>query len=369
MIGIKQKVVNRTAYRSRLAVVGVSILVVWALAMVNIGSVLPIAKAYHSYEWDWICWQTDESGTKEWNCGTGHCDQHVPEGQPNGCRDPRPCDLDTNIDSCWPGPYRYYGPPEEGLPGGVPCTASTPCGEWPPAPTYECTSKPSTQEEKAACEEHCNDISTISVLCNLGGKAGNVACNIGSIIINGVCKKTCAQTMECEEVRTPGGGVLRTPDDGTSGGVLRTPPDGGTEGGVLRTPDGGTDAGVVIFGDQDADPVIGNPIGGTNDGDDGVVIFGDQDADPVIGNPDGGTDGGVLRSPVMGNPDSAAAPDSVALPSPSDSGEDDSEDDSDTDDQQDSDSDEELREEIEEDFDECPEGTTLVGGVDCVPTD
>ena len=31
--------------------------------------------------------------------------------------------------------------------------------------------------------------------------------------------------------------------------------------------------------------------------------------------------------------------------------------------------DEELREEIEQDFDECPEGTTLVNGVDCIPVD
>lgn len=265
------------------------------------GILLPnTASAFHSYAYDWICWEADTD--REWICGSEYCDNHAPPDTQR-CGAGNPCEQDREIDSCWPGPYRYYGPPEEGLPGGVPCTDSTPCGAQPPTPTHECTSRPSTPEEKAACEERCNNISTLGVFCNLGEPKANVICNFGSILINGICKKTCGNTMACEEVRTPDGGVLRTPDDGTSGGVLRTPPDGG----VLRTPpDGGSgsDAGEVIFRDEDgdSDPVISNPIGGTNDGDDGVVVFGeDGDSDPVIGNPDGGTDSGeVLESSQQG---------------------------------------------------------------------
>lgn len=61
--------------------------------------------------WDWVCW--DAETDTERGCGTGHCDEHVEEGQPNGCNDPRPCDLDKTFDSCWTINERTYGPPEQ----------------------------------------------------------------------------------------------------------------------------------------------------------------------------------------------------------------------------------------------------------------
>ena len=63
--------------------------------------------------WDWMCWQADEGVTREWICGTGYCDNHAQEGQPDGCYDPRPCDIDPNIDSCWAINIREYGPSEQ----------------------------------------------------------------------------------------------------------------------------------------------------------------------------------------------------------------------------------------------------------------
>ncbi|MFY9966343.1 MAG: hypothetical protein WAK50_11460 [Nitrososphaeraceae archaeon] len=298
------------------------------------GILLPnTASAFHSYAYDWICWEADTD--REWICGSEYCDNHAPPDTQQ-CGAGNPCEQDREIDSCWPGPYRYYGPPEEGLPGGVPCTDSTPCGTQPTPETYECVDIPSTPEEKAACEKACARVAYSGLICGLlapGNPPAAAICGGAVILAKEMCESGCKYSgATCGPVTSPDdGGVLRSPDDGTSGGVLRTPPDGG----VLRTPpDGGSgsDAGEVIFRDEDgdSDPVISNPVGGTNDGDDGVVVFGeDGDSDPVIGNPDGGTDGGeVLESSQQG-----------------------------------------LSEEIEEDFDECPEGTTLVGRVDCISVD
>lgn len=69
--------------------------------------------ADHSRMWDYVCWQLDGEVEREWMCGTGYCDEHAEEGQPDGCYDPRPCDIHPEIDSCWGVNFREYGPPKQ----------------------------------------------------------------------------------------------------------------------------------------------------------------------------------------------------------------------------------------------------------------
>ncbi len=73
--------------------------------------------AYYSVMRDWKCWMDDENDEeKEWFCWSGYCDSHVKEGQPNGCNDLPPCNLDPDIDSCSAGtPLARMKTSQEGL--------------------------------------------------------------------------------------------------------------------------------------------------------------------------------------------------------------------------------------------------------------